>query len=111
MATTTAVDANTLQAYHRDAHLQNLVATVTNCTVISNDKWSVQLSDTVLFPEGGGQPSDTGTIAGVPVSDVQHDDNGLVVHTVNSPLEVGAQVELCVDWKRRQHHMQHVSTV
>ena len=28
-------------------------------------KWAVVLADTVLFPEGGGQPTDSGTVGGV----------------------------------------------
>ena len=38
----------------------------------------VRLSDTVLFPEGGGQPSDRGSIDGVPVLFVARDDDGVV---------------------------------
>ena len=30
--------------------------------------WEARLQDTLLFPEGGGQPWDTGTVGGVPVS-------------------------------------------
>lgn len=57
--------------------------------------WLVTLSDTVLFPEGGGQPADHGMVGGVPCDDVQVDPlTGVPLHRVSAPLEVGAEVEV-----------------
>lgn len=36
----------------------------------SNNHYYVELNKTAFYPEGGGQPSDTGTIAGHKVLDV-----------------------------------------
>lgn len=74
----------------------------------------VQLEDTVLFPEGGGQPGDVGTIAGAVVLDSQNVD-GYAVHTVDTALEPGSEVEVKLDWTRRfdnmqQHSAQHLLT-
>jgi misacylated tRNA(Ala) deacylase len=76
----------------------------------------VTLEDTVLFPEGGGQLADRGTMAGYPVVDVQR--CGVIAqHYVRLPsldlLEVGQEVELEVNWTRRwdatlQHSGQHL---
>ncbi|CAG2173316.1 unnamed protein product [Oppiella nova] len=72
--------------------------------------FEVTLEDTILFPEGGGQPSDFGTIDGKQVVDVRRDGD-IAVHFVVSdgPLEVGRQVDVEVDWKRRFDHMQQHS--
>ncbi|KNE66998.1 hypothetical protein AMAG_11464 [Allomyces macrogynus ATCC 38327] len=82
----------------------------------------VVLEDTVLFPEGGGQPADRGSLTlkngkQVPVIDVQR--QGLTaVHMVpaaeaDGALAVGDEVEATVDWARRwdamqQHSGQHL---
>ncbi|KAJ3358768.1 hypothetical protein GGF32_009985 [Allomyces javanicus] len=82
----------------------------------------VVLEDTVLFPEGGGQPADRGTLTlkngkQVPVIDVQR--QGLTaVHMIpaaeaDGAIAVGDEVEATVDWARRwdatqQHSGQHL---
>jgi alanyl-tRNA synthetase/misacylated tRNA(Ala) deacylase len=70
--------------------------------------YEVVCADSVLFPEGGGQPCDLGTVAGVPVVAVQRRGDTCVIKTA-APLEVGAEVEQVVDWPRRVDHMQHHS--
>ena len=74
--------------------------------------YEVVLGDTVLFPEGGGQPADSGTVGGVPCLRVDNVD-GTATHVLTAPLEVGAEVEVVVDWVRRedlmaQHSTQHL---
>lgn len=75
--------------------------------------YEVELKDTVLFPEGGGQPSDTGfLIVGkdkeeetIPVRHVSRE--GLKAeHFITKPLDVGTKVSMKVDWDRRFDHMQ-----
>mmetsp|Transcript_21158 Transcript_21158/g.55076 ORF Transcript_21158/g.55076 Transcript_21158/m.55076 type:complete len:465 (-) Transcript_21158:25-1419(-) len=70
-----------------------------------DELWHVRLTDTVLFPEGGGQPFDRGTVGGTAVVDVQV-VGGFPLHTTVAPLEVGSEVEVVVDWARRWDHMQ-----
>jgi len=78
----------------------------------TKDEWEVELLDTVLFPEGGGQPSDTGAL--VALVDGQDGDaqprvtvrqvvrrNLDAVHYVDQPLEVGTKVRVEVDMARR----------
>ena len=48
----------------------------------------VRLERTVFYPEGGGQPPDRGTIAGVEVLDVQS-RGGEVLHFLAAPLDLG----------------------
>jgi len=59
-----------IPAYERDPFLRSLETEV----VESGNEGSrrlVVLADTILYPEGGGQPSDRGWIAGVPIEDVR----------------------------------------
>lgn len=64
----------------------------------------VVLDRTIFYPTGGGQPHDTGTIAGCVVKDV-YEDQATVVHVVESEPSTGSV--LCeLDWSRRFDHMQ-----
>jgi alanyl-tRNA synthetase len=66
----------------------------------------VYLDRTAFYPTSGGQPFDTGTMAGVAVSDVV-DEGERVAHVLIEPLaEAGGVVECAVDWSRRFDHMQ-----
>jgi alanyl-tRNA synthetase len=70
----------------------------------------VVLDQTVFYPEGGGQVSDTGTLGGVQV--LRADKvAGVVIHTVESPLQLkdGMTVKLEVDGPRRLAIMRHHS--
>lgn len=77
---------------------------------LKNKKYAVELADTILFPEGGGQPSDQGYI--VDSSGKKHfveyikRDKLRAVHLVDEPIEVGTPVTLELDWKKRLDHMQ-----
>ncbi len=74
-------------------------------------KYEVELENTILFPEGGGQPSDTGTIKilssnlEIPVLYVRR-DGLLAKHEVEDFIEPGTKVELNLKWSKRYDHMQ-----
>ncbi|XP_065838893.1 alanyl-tRNA editing protein Aarsd1-like [Oscarella lobularis] len=94
----------------RDSYARKLDAQVVACTRAKSedgkrDGFEVELSDTVLFPEGGGQPDDRGTISGVAVERVVR-RGGSAIHFVTTPLDVGSTVQLEIDWTRRFDHMQ-----
>uniref|UniRef100_A0A8C6QVJ6 Alanyl-tRNA editing protein Aarsd1 n=1 Tax=Nannospalax galili TaxID=1026970 RepID=A0A8C6QVJ6_NANGA len=68
----------------------------------------VVLEDTLLFPEGGGQPDDRGTINDIPVLRVTR-RGAQADHFTQTPLSPGSQVQVQVDWERRFDHMQQHS--
>ena len=47
---------------------------------------AVALDQSAFYPEGGGQPADTGTLGGAAVLDVQVED-GVIWHMLDQALE------------------------
>nr|CAD7395340.1 unnamed protein product [Timema poppensis] len=106
-------------ACQTDSFLKEFTAKVLSCkeaslkTVINGKKellngFEVILDDTILFPEGGGQPCDRGFLGSVPVVQVsQHGTDA--VHFVTEPLVEGETVRQMLDWDRRLDHMQQHS--
>ncbi len=73
-----------------------------------DDRLGVILNRSAFYPTGGGQPHDTGTLAGYPVLEViERVADGAVVHVLpgDSALPDG-ELEGVVDWSRRFDHMQ-----
>ena len=71
--------------------------------------YEVELSDTVLYPEGGGQPTDYGTIDSATVTMVQKTVSNRIFHSSPVPFQPGQEVTVAVDWQRRFDHMQQHS--
>lgn len=93
----------TLPAYEREPYRLEIDAMVVSVGEDRGRSYAV-LSDTVLFPEGGGQPADHGFLDRVRVLDVQQID-GQVLHYLASPIPTGP-VKVRLDWSRRFDHMQ-----
>jgi misacylated tRNA(Ala) deacylase len=79
----------------------------------SSKTWLVELVDSVLFPEGGGQPTDHGSLTPmseesadpIPITSIQR--HGLqCIHFSPAPLTPGTKVKQTVDFTRRWNHMQ-----
>ncbi|GMM27920.1 putative alanine--tRNA ligase [Martiniozyma asiatica (nom. inval.)] len=115
-------------ACQKDAYLKSFSSTVLTCTEIpappaSKKKkgaaappdptptYKIELQDTILFPEGGGQPCDFGELVEtesnlkIKVFDVQR-ENLKAIHYTHSPLTVGSNVSVNLDWRRRLDNMQ-----
>jgi alanyl-tRNA synthetase len=90
-------------AYERDAYLRELDTYVTATGEVEGRPWAAT-ADTVFYPEGGGQPSDRGTMGGVDVLEALKIE-GAVRHILSSPLAPGPVHQL-LDWPRRFDHMQ-----
>ena len=97
----------TIKLYDADAYSTNFDASVLSCE--KTDKgYAVILDRTLFFPEEGGQSCDTGKIDGVSVDFVSIRD-GIIVHTLSQPLEVGSTVHGEIDFSLRYRNMQHHS--
>ena len=80
--------------------------------------YDIELQDTILFPEGGGQPSDSGLLRILKRNGDSSSTNkniqvlhisrsGLhAKHHVEEPIEPGTTVEIAVDAVKRMDHMQ-----
>ena len=107
----------TEKLYEQDPFLVKFETSVVSC-VKGKKGFDVILDRTAFYPEGGGQPYDTGRLesAGgerkVEVLEV-HSREGGIVHTCSHPLEPGTEVTGVIDWDRRfdlmqQHSGEHI---
>ncbi len=98
---------NTRKLYDLDSHLQSFTAAVIRCEETA-EGYGIVLDQTAFFPEGGGQPSDRGTLNDIPVFDVQELD-GEILHMIGKPLSPGQTVHGKLDWDVRFSNMQQHS--
>ena len=91
-------------AWSEDPYLRELETRVVSVEPGEDGTVLVELEDTVLYPEGGGQPADTGRIGGARVVDVRK-RGGRIVHVVEGEVAPGP-VTVRLDWDRRYDHMQ-----
>lgn len=107
----------TEKLYEQDPFLVKFETSVVSC-VKGKKGFDVILDRTAFYPEGGGQPYDTGRLEPVggerkvKVLEV-HSREGEIVHTCNHPLEPGTAVAGVIDWDRRfdlmqQHSGEHI---
>ena len=94
----------TIKLFNDNVMLKNCQATVLACEE-RDGKFFVELDQTVIFPEGGGQLSDRGKINDVNVLHASEKD-GRLWHECDAPVEVGAEVEVTLDWAVRLDRMQ-----
>jgi len=104
----------TIKLYWDDSHLTRFDARVVEAFERDGNQ-VVVLDQTAFYPVGGGQPADSGQIAGMDVRDVELLDDGRILHHLSgqSELEVDQRVGCEVDWGRRreitqQHTGQHI---
>ena len=76
--------------FHDDPTATRLRVPVLACAP-AGDRWEVILPDTVLYPEGGGQPDDHGTVDGHPVRGLRKAADG-VIHVLDAPVSGDVEV-------------------
>ena len=101
----------TRRLFYEDCHKLSFSARVLECRA-GEKGFFVVPDQTAFYPEGGGQPNDTGTLGGVRVLDVREKE-GRIVHLCGGPLMLGQRVEGLVDADRRfdlmqQHTGEHI---
>ena len=101
----------TRRVYYEDVYKKEFTAKVLECRE-SKKGYEIILNQTAFYPEGGGQPSDTGILGGINVKEV-HEKDGELIHYTDGPLEVGMDVIGKINWGRRfdlmqQHSGEHI---
>lgn len=101
----------TEKLYYQDVNCMDFTATVLSCTQ-SGNRWAVILDRTAFYPEGGGQPWDTGLLGGCQVLEVQEKEEE-IIHYLDGPLQTGIHTTGQVDRERRfdlmqQHSGEHI---
>lgn len=94
-----------IKLYDLDSYAQKFIAEVVSIKEKDND-FHIVLDQTAFYPEGGGQPSDLGTIEDSPITHVYEED-GIIYHvSPKKPIKIHKS-KCQIDWARRLDHMQH----
>jgi alanyl-tRNA synthetase len=101
----------TKRLFEHDPHLFVFTAKVLACEKTGKG-FAAELDQSAFYPEGGGQPGDTGTLGGVRVNDTVEKD-GRILHLCDAALTVGETVEGRVDEaprlaRMREHTGEHI---
>lgn len=100
----------TEKLYWDDPYLADFTATIIKCQTLQNEV-ILELDRTAFYPVGGGQPCDLGLINDVEVVEVTVEENGAILHRLDTPQDwgPGQEVTCRVDMKRRRELMQQHS--
>lgn len=101
----------TKRLYYEDGYNAVFTGQVVSCSQ-SSAGYEVVLDETAFYPEGGGQPADTGLLGVAKVMDV-YEKEGCIYHVTDQPLAVGSRVGGKIDFERRfdlmqQHSGEHI---
>lgn len=91
----------TEKLYYEDGYLKSIEA-----EVIGIKKNGIILDKTIFYPEGGGQPGDTGYFGTYEITDTIKDDEGTPLHIIKGELpSVGDKAVLTLNWNHRYQYM------
>jgi alanyl-tRNA synthetase len=98
-----------MKKYWENALIYSFEARVES-VIQDENRLGIVFDETYFYPEGGGQPSDRGTIAGFPVIDVQELDDQIIHYLLRSLetetiLSKGSSVLCEIDRDYRFHNM------
>ncbi|MBU3112173.1 alanyl-tRNA editing protein [Clostridium lacusfryxellense] len=93
--------------YYENQYQTSFTAEIIN-VIEKKNKYHIELDKTCFYPEGGGQPSDTGYINDAFVSFV-YEEEGIIYHVVEiKPLKIH-RVKCSIDFDKRYDYMkQHL---
>lgn len=94
--------------YYSDMYSTQATASIIDIKKIGQQSYAI-LDQTVFFPEGGGQPSDIGTLSNknstIEVSHVKSINNQVLHQAVNNQFSIGDKVTCKIDWNHRYKYM------
>jgi len=90
--------------YYQDTYLSELKTKIT--AVETEPYYSVTLAQTIFHPQGGGKPSDQGTINNIKIDQLGKTAAGDILHSfaATQQLTVGDEVLLQLDMSIRLYH-------
>lgn len=91
--------------YLNDSYIKNFKTDILYLTEDDSGNTSAVLDSTAFYPEGGGQPSDTGFIGDSKVTYV-YEKEGIIYHVIDKKPTGMKSIECSIDWDRRFDHMQ-----
>lgn len=91
--------------YYSLPYIKEFEAVVLSCVQGKGGRFEIELDQTGFYPEGGGQPSDTGLLDEVRVTEV-HEKGEKLIHYTESAIEPGRRVRGHIDWEVRFSNMQ-----
>ncbi len=94
----------TNRQYYYNPHMDECDAVVTGCIAVDGG-YEVSVDKTVIFPEGGGQPSDTGFIDKFRVISARDAGNDVWLFT-DGEFKIGQHVTIRLNLERRFDHSQ-----
>lgn len=102
---------DTERLYYENAYIKEFTAKVLECRK-EQEGYCLVLDKSAFYPEGGGQPSDIGTVGGIAVYDVKEKE-GELLHYTKEPAEENKEYSCRIDWERRfdlmqQHSGEHI---
>ena len=97
----------TEKLYYENAYTKSFSACVLACSE-GKKGYEVILDRSAFYPEGGGQPGDSGYLNNIRVFDT-HEKGGEIVHYCAEAIEAGSTVEGKIDFERRFDFMQQHS--
>lgn len=102
----------TIKIYHKNPYIKNFYANIVKIDQKSKSEVHIKLNRTAFYPEGGGQPCDTGILDGFRVLRV-YEAQGEIFHVIDGLPERFENVFCEIDWDRRfdfmqQHLGQHI---
>ena len=97
----------TRRLYYEDVYKKEFTAKVLECRE-EKKGFQILLDESAFYPEGGGQPSDTGFLNDVKVTEV-HEKEGELLHYTEEAIQPGTEVRGKIDWARRFDLMQQHS--
>lgn len=90
--------------YYENPYEKEFTANIVD-VVEKENEFHILLDKTYFYPEGGGQPSDTGYIESTPVTYV-YEGAGNIYHVTERKPSKFKKVKCGIDWEKRYDHMQ-----